>query len=127
MFGVKIYPMPEMKFRELVERISKYVNFNGCESEEEIEDKIKEIIKMYEDRYKNTPPVFQKDRARFQRSARRWRDLLKGFAFRLLLESWLNPHPVYKEILGMDDDVYNLWIEEKKKAEIELKKLKKLI
>jgi len=31
--------MPEEKFRALVERISKYINFKGCESEKEIEDK----------------------------------------------------------------------------------------
>lgn len=107
--------MPEEKFRERVEGISKYFNFKGCESVEEIEDEIKEIIKMYEDRYENTPPVFKKDRAKFQREARRWKGRLKvGFAFRLWLESWLNPHPIYKEILGMDDEEYDMWVEEKK-------------
>ena len=76
--GVKVSKdaMPEEKFRELIKRLSRYVHFHGCESEEEIEDKIKEIIKEYEDRYKNTSPVFKKDRARFKRSARRWRGLL---------------------------------------------------
>lgn len=34
--------MPEEKFRELIEGISKYFNFKGCESEEEIEDEMKE-------------------------------------------------------------------------------------
>ena len=37
-------------------------------------------------------------------------------AYRLVLESFLNPHPVYKEILGMDDEEYNILIEEKRKA-----------
>ena len=40
-----------------------------------------------------------------------------GYAFRLLTESWLNPHPDYKEILGMDDEVYEEWVREKKKLE----------
>jgi len=33
-----------------------------------------------------------------------------GYAFRLLLESWLSPHPVYKEIIGMDNEECDYWI-----------------
>ena len=49
-----------------------------------------------------------------------------GYAFRLLLESWLHPHPDYKEILGMDDVVYEEWVRERKKQESdeELKEIK---
>ena len=46
-----------------------------------------------------------------------------GFAFRLLIESRINPHPVYKEILGMDDETYNEYLEEKKKSDKELKEM----
>jgi hypothetical protein len=112
--------MPEEKFRAVVERISKYIHFKGCETEEEIEDKLKEKIKMYEYRYENTSssPEFFKQRARLRASINRWRGLLKaGFAFRLSLESWLHPHPVYKEILGTDDDIYNMWMEDKEEVD----------
>ena len=40
-----------------------------------------------------------------------------NFAYRLVLESFINPHPDYKEILGMDDEEYNIVIEEKRKAD----------
>lgn len=43
-----------------------------------------------------------------------------GFAPRFIIESMHNPHPVYKEILGMDDEEYNILIEKKKKADSEL-------
>jgi len=124
--GVKVNKdaMSVEEFRALVKRLSKYHNFHGCESVEDIEDKIREKIKMYEDKYENTPPVFKKARAQFKRSAKRWRRWLKGgLAFRLQLESWINPHPVYKEILGMDDEIYNDYVEKKKKSDKELKEM----
>jgi len=96
--------MPPDKFRESAKRMSKYVDLRGCRTEKCINERIRRI---------NSPKL---------------NGLIKsGFASRLLLESCHNPHPVYKEILGMDDDVYDMWIEDKKKAEKRLKKLRKLL
>lgn len=76
--------------------MSKYVDLRGCDTEECINERIS------------------------RKKSAKLNSLIKsGFAFRLLLESWLNPHPVYKEILGMDDDVYNMWLEENKEAKNE--------
>ena len=109
--------LPPKKFRKLAERISKSVNLKGCESEKDIKNKLREMIKRYEDRYVSTPPAFKKHRAEYRSKAKRWRGLLKsGFAFRLLLEAWNNPHPVYRKILDMDDFDYNMYLDEKKEA-----------
>jgi hypothetical protein len=92
--------MSSDEFRELAERISKYVDFRGCTTEKCINDRIK--IKK----------------------SKKMNILVEhGFAFRLLLESWINPHPVYKEILGMDDEEYNRFVEEKVEADNELRKM----
>lgn len=92
------------EFRELAERISKYVDLRGCRTEKCINNRIK------------------------SKNSKKLNILVEhGFAFHLLLESWLSPHPVYKEILGMDDEEYNRLIEEKEKAEIRLKELKELL
>lgn len=77
--------------------MSKYFDLRGCRTEKCINERI-----------------------RRKKSAKLNGLIKSGFAFRLLLESWLNPHPIYKEILGMDDDVYNMWLEEKEKAESSL-------
>jgi len=74
--------MPSEDFRRLAERISKYVDLRGCETERCINRRI---------RRKNSPKL---------------NSLIKaGFAFRLYIESRHNPHPVYKEILGMSDRI----------------------
>ena len=76
--------MSSDEFRELAERISKYVDLRGCRTEKCINNRIK------------------------SKNSKKLNILVEhGFAFRLLLESWLSPHPVYKEILGMDDEEYN--------------------
>jgi len=69
--------MPPEKFRKLVERISKQINFKGCETEEEIADKIKERIKLLEDTYENTPSLFKKERKRLKGRIGNWKGLLK--------------------------------------------------
>lgn len=90
--------MPPEKFRKFAKRMSKYVDLRGCRTEKCINERIRRI------------------------NSSKLNGLIKsGFAFRLLLESWINPHPVYKEILGMDDEEYNILIEEKKKVEKDLK------
>ena len=99
---VSIDAMTSDEFREFAERMSKYFDLRSCDTEECINDRIK------------------------SKKSKKLNVLVEhGFAFRLLLESWLNPHPVYREILGMDDRVYKMWIEEKKESEKELKKLKR--
>ena len=93
---------------------------------EEIAEKMKKIIKNDKDMYKKTNPVFKSDRAKFKRSAKWLRGLLKvDFPYRLFLESWIHPHPIYKKILGMDDEYYNWLIEEKKKADRRIKEILK--
>ena len=105
------------EFRKLIERISPFISFKGCESEEDIENKLKEYIKELKDRYKNTNPVFKKERAKLKRSIGRWKGLLKIVPFNLWYHSWINPHPIYKEILGMHDDIYDMHVEEKKRVD----------
>ena len=84
----------EEKFRKFAETMSKYYDLRGCRTEKCINNRIKR-------KYSKKLNVLVE----------------RGFAFRLLLESWLNPHPVYKKILGMDDWEYNLLIEEKRDAD----------
>jgi len=92
--GVVQDTVPPEKFRELTERISKYVDFRGCRTEECIEEKIR------------------------RRNSTKLNGLLKaGFPLRLLIESLINPHPVYKEILGIDEQEYNELVEEKRRSE----------
>ena len=90
------------EFREFAKRMSQYIDLRGCKTEKCINERI---------RSKNSAKLYGLIKA--------------GFAFRLLLDSWLHPHPVYKEILGMDDEEYNDLIEEKRKADNESKKIEK--
>ena len=79
------------EFREHAERMSQYIDFRGCETEKCIKERI---------RSKNSVKL---------------NGLIKaGFPFRLIIESRQNPHPVYKKILGMDDEEYNRLVKEKK-------------
>lgn len=72
------------EFREFAEKKSKYFDLRGCETEECIKRRI---------RSKNSAKL---------------NGLIKGgFAFRLIMEARQNPHPVYKKMLGMDDEDYN--------------------
>jgi len=90
--------MSPEEFRKFAERMSKYVDLRGCETEEDIIERIK------------------------QRKSINLNGLIKGgFAARLYRESWENPHPVYKEILSMHDDVYDMWVEEKRDYKRRLK------
>ena len=68
-------------FLKEAERLSKYFDIRGCETERCINRRI---------RRKKSPKL----------------NILieHGFAFRLLLESWLNPHPIYKKMLDIDDE-----------------------
>jgi len=89
------------EFRDFAERMSQYIDLRGCKTEKCINERI---------RSKNSAKLS---------------GLIKAsFAFRLLLESWLHPHPVYKEILGMDDELYNEYVEQKKRRDKKLKKIK---
>jgi hypothetical protein len=93
--------MPSDKFRRLAERISKYVDFRGCETEKCINKRI---------RRKKSPKL---------------NNLIKaGFAYRLLIESWISPHPVYKKILDISDEDCDALIEEERQTRRELKKWK---
>lgn len=95
-YAMKKDAMTSADFRKLAERMSKYFDLRGCETEKCINNRIK------------------------RKNSKKLNILVEhGFAFRLLLESWLNPHPVYKEILGMSDEEYNALIEEKRKADSE--------
>ena len=85
------------EFRKEAERLSQYFDLRGCKTEK----CINEIIKS-------------------KKSASLDGLIKAGFASRLIIESIHNPHPVYKEILGMDDEEYNWLIEEKKKADSKL-------
>jgi len=85
------------EFRREAERLSKYFDLRGCKTEKCINERIKS-----------------------KKSANLDGLIKAGFASRLIIESIHNPHPVYKEILGMDDEEYNWLIEEKKKANSEL-------
>jgi len=89
----------EEKFRKFAETMSKYYDLRGCRTEKCINNRIK--------RKKSKPLNVLVEH---------------GFADRLLHEAEWNPHPVYKEILGMDDEEYNVLIELKRK---EMGKLKK--
>ena len=93
--------MSSEDFRKLAERISKYVDFRGCETEECINKRI-----------------------RRKKSLKLNRLIKANFAYRLLIESWFNPHPVYKKMLDMSDEEYDTWVEEKKES---MKRLKGLV
>ncbi len=82
------------EFRKFAERMSKYFDLRGCSTEKSINNRIK------------------------RKNSKKLNVLVeRGFAFRLLLESCLNPHPVYKEILGMGDEEYYLLIKDKRDSE----------
>jgi len=86
--------MTSDEFRKFAKRMSKYFDLRGCRTEKCINNRIK------------------------RKKSKKLNVLVEhGFAFRLLLESWLNPHPVYKKILGMDDEEYNLLKKEKRDSE----------
>ena len=86
--------MPPDEFRKLAERMSQYLDLRGCKTEECIKKRI---------RSKNSAQLD---------------GLIKGgFPFRLIIEARQNPHPVYKRILGMDDEEYNILVREKKKKD----------
>ena len=88
------------EFRNHAQRMSKYFDLRGCKTEKCINNRIK------------------------SKNSKKLNILVEhGFASRLLLESWVNPHPVYKEILGMRDEEYNILIKEKRKVDKILKKL----
>lgn len=94
-------PMSSEDFRRLAERISKYVDFRGCTTERCINRRI---------RRKNSPELNRLIKA--------------GFAYRLLIESWISPHPVYKKILDISDEDYDALVEEDRRVTRELKKYK---
>ena len=79
------------EFREHAERMSQYFDLRGCRTEECIERRI-----------------------RSKKSAQLDGLIKGGFAFRLIIEARHNPHPIYKKILGMDDEEYNRLVKEKK-------------
>jgi len=79
------------EFREHAKRMSQYLDLKGCRTEECI-----------------------KRRIRSKNSAKLDGLIKAGFAFRLYIESRHNPHPVYKKILGMDDEEYNRLVKDKK-------------
>ena len=93
--------MPSEKFLKLAERISNYVDFRGCGTERCINRRI---------RRKNSQKLNHLINA--------------GFAFRLWLESWINPHPIYKEMLGISDGDYNKLLEEKMETNKNIRKWK---
>jgi len=80
------------EFRKYAKRMSKYFDLRGCRTEKCINNRIKKSAK-----------------------SKKLLTLVEhGFASHLLLEAYWNPHPVYKEILGMDDEEYNILIKEKR-------------
>lgn len=89
------------EFREFTERMSQYIDLRDCKTEKFINERIK------------------------SKNSAKLNSLIKaGFAFRLLLESWLHPHSIYKKILGIDEEEYNELIKEKRKTDSEFKKKK---
>ena len=80
------------EFRRNAKRMSKYFNLKGCRTENCINNRIKN---------KNSPKL---------------NNLVEhNFAYRLLIELWTNPHPIYKEILDLDDEEYDILVEDKRK------------
>ena len=78
------------KFRKLAKRISKYVDFRGCRTEECIKNRMKSKNSKYLNNLVNY-----------------------DFALHLFLEARLSPHRDYQKILGMDNEQYNNLIMEK--------------
>ena len=100
-FNSRKRDMSSDDFRRLAERIGKYVDFRGCATEKCINKRIKSI------------------------KSSKLNNLIKnGFASRLLLESWLNPHPIYKKILDISDKDYNMLLDEKSQSDRRLKGLR---
>lgn len=84
--------MTSEAYRKFAKRMSKYFDLRGCRTEECINKRIS------------------------SKKSKKLNVLVEhGFAFRLLFEAYWNPHPFYKEILGMDDEEYNILIESKRK------------
>ena len=72
------------EFRNYAERMSKYFDLKGCRTEKCINDRIS------------------------NKDSKRLNVLVEhDFARHLIRESWLHPHPVYKEILGFSDEEYD--------------------
>ncbi|MHA1974416.1 MAG: hypothetical protein ACTSW1_15570 [Candidatus Hodarchaeales archaeon] len=85
--------MSPKDFLMFANRISTYIDFKGCRTEKCINKRIKE------------------------KNSKQLNGLIEaGFAYRLLLESWLNPHPIYREMLGISDEEYVDLVEEKRRA-----------
>ena len=62
------------EFREHAKRMSKYIDFRGCKTKKCIKERIR------------------------SKKSKRLNNLLKGnFAFHLLIQAWINPHPVFKK------------------------------
>ena len=86
--------MTSEEFRVLAERISKYVNLRGCRTGECINRRIRSLNS------KKLNILVEHD-----------------FGFRLIIEAWINPHPVYKEMLGMSNKEYEDLVREKEEAD----------
>ena len=84
---VSIDAMTADEFRELAKHISTYISLRGCMDEECIKKRFK---RKNSKRLNNLHP--------------------NRYARRIITESWLNPHPTYQEILGMNDEEYANWI-----------------
>ena len=82
------------EFRDFAKRMSKYFNLRGCRTEECINRRIR------------------------SKNSKKLNILVEyRFAFRLITESWINPHPIYKDILGMDNEEYDRYVKEKEEAD----------
>ena len=86
---VSMRGMPPDEFRKLAKRMSQYVDLRGCKTEKCIKERI---------RRKHSVNLDGLNKAEF--------------AFRLIIEAKQNPHPDYKEILGMDDEEYERRVKE---------------
>ena len=78
------------EFRKLAKRISKYVDFRGCRTEECIKNRM------------------------ISKNSKYLNNLVEhDFALHLFLEARLTPHRDYQKMLGMDNETYNNFIKEK--------------
>lgn len=90
--------MSPVEFRKFAKRMSKYIDLKGCESEECIRNRIRCTKSRY------------------------LRGLLKSsFPYKMIIQSCINPHPVYKEILDIHEDDYNRLVKEKRESEKDVK------
>jgi hypothetical protein len=96
--------MSSEEFRALAVRISKYVDFTGCDTIESVTSRIKAK--------KSKKLDYLADR---------------GFGWRLMLEKWINPHPDYKKILGIDDDEYESLVEEAEESKTGMREFYSLL